>query len=86
MLRAGWAITMNNITMVARWRCHCGVHIKVLAETDRDNPVVATRSAACPECGNQRIIYAERIMSIEMDSKDDTARRGNPTQSHVSPP
>jgi hypothetical protein len=78
---------MNIITLVASWRCQCGAHIKVLAETDRDKPIVATRSAACPECGNQQTVYGERIISIEVapDAEWGAPRRNHSPQSHDSP-
>lgn len=56
---------MNLISMIERWRCQCGAHIRVRAEADRDKPD-ATQSAACPECGNQRAVYGKTIMSIEV--------------------
>jgi len=49
--------------MVSGWRCKCGVHITVVAETAAGKlpePV----SVACPDCGDVHTIYADKLISI----------------------
>ena len=51
------------INTVCFWRCKCGMRVKVASETDRDKPMT-TMTAACPNCANERTIFAHRIISI----------------------
>jgi hypothetical protein len=64
------------ITSVSTWRCKCGIRIKVVGETDRRQPHV-TSVAECPNCGDEQIIYAARIVSTTQES-DETAHIQNP--------
>jgi hypothetical protein len=58
---------------VAKWRCKCGVTVKVITETDgtRINEDIR-REAQCPNCGDKQIVYAHRIVSVTMYN-DETA-------------
>jgi predicted RNA-binding Zn-ribbon protein involved in translation (DUF1610 family) len=51
------------VGIVAVWRCKCGMRVKVLAEAE-NNQTSSTQVASCPECGNQQVIRAEKIISI----------------------
>jgi len=60
------------INIVATWVCKkCGTRVKVVAETDRDEPI-ATVAAACPNCGYQQPIHAHRIYAVIADESDTT--------------
>ena len=63
------------ITGVARWRCKCGVSIKVVTETDktRINENVSIE-AACPKCKDRQVIYAHRIIEISTEKPDSAER------------
>ena len=51
------------ITSTSTWRCWCGASIKVVAESDRATPD-AKAIAACPECGDEQIIYGSHIIAV----------------------
>jgi hypothetical protein len=56
------------ITNVARWRCKCGVSVKVVGQTPKNKPA-ATQTAACPNCGDRQILYGETIISISVEKE-----------------
>jgi hypothetical protein len=65
------APTKTSLTMTsdAGWRCKCGATIKVVSETDRarmgeNNCIIA----ACPNCRDQQVVYAHRIISITTEA------------------
>jgi len=55
------------IMSVSTWRCKCGIRIKVVGESD---PAKAgeTITAACPECGDEQVINAVKLVSITTDN------------------
>ena len=55
------------ITSVSRWRCKCGVHVKVVAETAK-NTQGSTQQVACPQCGDKQIVYGMTVVSITTES------------------
>jgi hypothetical protein len=54
------AMTMSAVAM---WKCKCGSSLKVLAQSDREKPSI-TSTVSCPQCGEQEVIYAEKIVSV----------------------
>ena len=59
------------ISGVSRWRCKCGVSIKVLTETERARIDKDIRNeVACPKCGERQVIYAHRVSSITIEKAD----------------
>ncbi|HLH31225.1 MAG TPA: hypothetical protein VKY31_08485 [Terriglobia bacterium] len=54
------------ITSVSTWRCKCGAHIKVIAQTAKNKPG-STQEAACPKCGDKQIVYGEKIVSVAIE-------------------
>jgi hypothetical protein len=61
------------ITGVSRWRCKCGISIKVLTETDKARINEGTRiEVDCPKCGDKQLIYAHRVIEVTAE-KPDTA-------------
>ena len=67
---------MATIGIVMVWRCPCGIPIKVVAETARNQPR-ASRLAVCPKCGAKQIVEAERIISVAEDVSDLRPTRDN---------
>jgi hypothetical protein len=47
-------------------RCKCGAEVKVVTEADRRNQPGAV-IAACPECGDQQLIDAPRLISVTLE-------------------
>ena len=62
---------LMTINTVATWRCECGSRVKIVAETDKDRPVV-TIAAACPRCGYQQPIHAHRIYAVIAEKSEPT--------------
>jgi hypothetical protein len=61
------------INGVATWLCKCGVTVKAITETDRARINEDIRhKAQCPNCGDEQIVYAHRILKITMYN-DETA-------------
>jgi hypothetical protein len=56
------------IKTVSTWRCKCGAHVRVVAQTPKAKPS-ANQKAACPNCGDTQIIYGETILSIISDAQ-----------------
>jgi len=54
--------------MVALCRCTCGTRVKVVA--DADSASSATQAASCPTCREPCPIYADKIISITVDTSD----------------
>jgi len=52
------------ITGVATWRCKCGVSVKVVTETDRAKSAPDRLIASCPNCKDQQVVYADRIITV----------------------
>jgi hypothetical protein len=67
------------ITVVSTWHCKCGVRIMIVAERHLDK-ATAIVTVACPECGDERNIDADRIISITHEKGDDrlSFRASNP--------
>jgi hypothetical protein len=61
------------ITIVATWRCKCGVSVKVVAEADEQKPT-STVVATCPDCGDKQTVHAYRIISVTNDKGEDVLR------------
>ena len=57
--------------MVAIWRCKCGTGVKVVAEAD--SIPAAKQIASCPKCGDERVIHADKIISVTEDTFDGAA-------------
>jgi len=51
---------------VTVWQCKCGVHIKVLAEAESEQPPAI--QIACPKCGETQLVHAETIISVSEDT------------------
>jgi len=59
------------ISGVARWRCKCGVSIKVVTETDRARINEGVRvEVGCPACGDKQLIYAHRVIEVSTEKPD----------------
>jgi len=58
-------------TVVTTWRCKCGARLKVLGETEQDQPL-AVSVATCPDCLNTQVIHCVRIHSVTVD-RDEAA-------------
>jgi len=54
--------------MVAYWRCNCGTHLKVVAESVSSQP--AKQIVSCPKCRNTRAINADKIISVTENTSD----------------
>ena len=50
---------------VTVWQCKCGVHIKVLAEAESEQPPGI--QIACPKCGETQLVHADNIISVSED-------------------
>jgi len=53
------------ITGIFRWRCKCGIGVKVLTETEK--PRIndgCSLEVDCPHCGERQLIYAHRIVQV----------------------
>jgi hypothetical protein len=59
---------------VFSWRCKCGVRVKVVGETDSDNPTAKT-TVICPSCADEQIIGASKVLSVTKD-EDEIVSRG----------
>ena len=57
--------------IVAIWRCKCGTGVKVVAEAD--SIPAAKQIASCPKCGDERLIHADKIISVTEDTFDGAA-------------
>ena len=63
------------ITSVATWRCKCNATVKVITETDRAKIGDVERLIAqCPNCGDEQIVLAHRIISTDVQKNDAAAR------------
>jgi hypothetical protein len=60
------------IKAVFVWRCKCGIRIKVVGETSKSDPT-AKAVVKCPECGDEQIIAASKVVSVTQD-KDEIFR------------
>jgi hypothetical protein len=54
------------VTVVAAWRCDCGIRIKVIGEIEAHH-ALASSIAECPRCGDQQLVYASQIVSVSED-------------------
>jgi hypothetical protein len=62
------------ISGVARWRCKCGVSIKVVTETDGDRIDDGVRvEVTCPKCGHRQVIDAHRVRTITTEESNTAA-------------
>ena len=62
----GGANTIGSMmTTTAAWQCKCGLKIMVIGEMDRNNPSETT-IAECPSCGDRQVIYAHRIVCVNV--------------------
>ena len=62
---------------VAKWRCRCGVYLKVVGELDTAAPL-AHQFAACPKCGDQQRVYVQRILVVtEEDALEGLSEASN---------
>jgi hypothetical protein len=52
---------------VAVWRCSCGARVKVIGEVDPDAALTG-RTVNCPQCGEGKILYIEKITSVILDT------------------
>ena len=51
---------------VTVWQCKCGMHIKVLAEAESEQP--PSIQIACPKCGDTQVVRADNIISVSEDT------------------
>jgi hypothetical protein len=52
---------------VTVWQCKCGMHIKVVAEAESEQPPNHLQYSACPQCGDTQVVYADNIISVSED-------------------
>jgi hypothetical protein len=60
-----WRSMRAMIITVTIWRCKCGASVKVLTEAARNQ--AGTVIAACPNCGHQQLIDAQRLISVTLE-------------------
>jgi hypothetical protein len=68
-------------TAVLSWRCKCGARLKVLGETDQDQPL-AVSVARCPECLEMQVIHCCRIHSVTVEREE--ATHGSTSQPKIN--
>jgi hypothetical protein len=57
------------ITKVSIWRCKCSARLKVVGETDEDQPL-AVSVAKCPQCLETQVIHCHRINSVTIGQEE----------------
>lgn len=60
------------INGVSRWRCKCGVSIKVLTETDNARINEGFKlEVLCPKCGDKQMVCAHRAVQVTMENPNE---------------
>jgi hypothetical protein len=66
-----WASQLSTLMVTSRWRCRCGVNVKVITESDRSMRG-RMLDVACPRCGVKQMVYGQTLIVVheEPDNRD----------------